>query len=231
MNMNINASIIIPAYNEERRMKPFLKDLRDVLRTMKNYELIFVNDGSTDKTKKMAESFLSGLNLKIITYSKNRGKGYALMRGVSEAKGDIILFIDADGSIPPKEIPRLINATRKHSIAVGSRTHPNSKIKQPLVRMILGKIFNKYIELVFGMGIDDTLIGFKAFRKAIAKDLFLDLKSHRWLFDIEILYKAKKKGYEVRRIPIIWSHKDSSKIKFADPIKMALEALYLRARM
>jgi len=227
----MTTSVIVPAYNESKRIAPFLKILVDFLKNG-DYELIVVDDGSSDNTievvKKIVVSFK---RLKIISYKPNMGKGHAVKTGVLAAKGEYIIFIDADGSIQPNEILKMEKMLNLYDVVVGDRSSVLSKIKQPAVRKILGVVFNNYMETLFNVNVTDFLCGFKGFKKHAAHKLFKDLISPRWIFDVEIFYRARKNRYSIHKLPIKWVHKPDTKIKSLDPLKMFFEALVLRLRL
>ncbi|MGD9276212.1 MAG: glycosyltransferase family 2 protein [Candidatus Pacearchaeota archaeon] len=229
-------SIIVPAYNEEKRIEKFAKDLIEFANEkLEDYEIIFVDDGSQDKTLKKLEDIrkISSIaeKIRIITYQKNRGKGYAVRKGVLEAGGDNILFIDADGSISPKEIPRMTKRLERFDIVIGNRSSKDSKIEQPPLRVLTGTIFSILANVVFPIGIKDTVCGFKGFKKNVAKDLFKDLKSTGWVFDVELLYKAKKKKNSIYKLPLAWEHKEGTRMKLHTPILMIAELVRLKRKM
>ena len=224
-------SIIVPAYNESKRIRSFLKDLVKFAKKG-NYEIIIVDDGSTDNTgsviKKITKDFKK---IKIISYKPNMGKGYAVKTGIMKARGEYIIFIDADGSIHPKEIPKMERMLKEYDIVVGDRSSIFSKIKQPRARKFLGVLFNNYMNTIFRVDVKDFLCGFKGFRRNAAKTLFKDIISNRWIFDVEIFYKSRKANYTLYKLPIKWVHKPDTKIKRLDPPKMFFEALILRLRV
>ena len=226
--MKFEASVIIPVFNEEQRIKPFLNELRQ--ESKKSWEVIFVDDGSKDGSADVIKS--SGIpNLKIISYKKNRGKGYAVKKGVEASAGRCILFIDADGSIHPSEIKKMLLLLQKHDFVVGNRAARDSEVEQPLLRRFFGICFNAYSNFLFGLSIRDKLCGFKGFKSHVAKKLFKNLESNRWIFDIEVFFKAKKIGIEPFLMPIKWEHRDKSKMKPYDPLKIALDLVSLRLKM
>ena len=230
--MATDLSIIIPAYNEERRIKSFLSDMIDFSAKLKHYEVIIVNDGSTDSTEKIVDSMIkSKENFRITSHDKNLGKGAAIKTGVFEARGKSVIFIDADGSIKPSEIPEMARNLDKYDVVIGSRTRKESEVIQPRMRKYIGGVFNLYSNVLFNTGVDDTLCGFKGFRRDVARDIFSDLLSDRWIFDVEILYKIRKRKYTLYRQPIMWEHKEDTKIKRTDPLKMIFQLLWLRLRL
>ncbi len=221
-------SIIVPAYNESKRIRPFLIEL---LKFIKKgyYELIIVNDGSTDNTLSIMKKITNGLKkVQIISYKENKGKGYAVKTGVFNAKGEYVIFIDADGSISPSEIPKMERMLKKYDVVIGDRSSKLSKVSQPKMRKLFGLIFNNYVKFLFGSKINDHLCGFKGFRKDVARDIFKSLISNGWIFDVEILYKITKSKYTLFKLPIKWVYKDRTKIKPTDPLKMLLEIFLLR---
>ncbi len=226
-------SIIVPMYNESRRLEDFLIHLRDFLsKNYKDCELIVVNDGSTDDTESKVKNILSYVNFgNIIRYSPNRGKGGAIKEGVSQARGEKIIFIDADGSIAPSEIPKIIDGLETHDLVVSSRVHRQSDVSINLTRKVTGKIFNLYVRLLFQSPICDNLCGFKGFRKEAARKLFSELISQRWIFDVEVFWRAKNHGYSVLQVPIVWKWKSGSKIHWYDPFVMAWQLLELRIKL
>jgi dolichyl-phosphate beta-glucosyltransferase len=224
-------SIVVPAYNEAGRMKPFLTRLVAMLRKG-NYELIVVDDGSSDDSAGISKELTKGMRrARIISYKPNRGKGYAVKTGMLAAKGDPIIFIDADGSIPPEEIPRMAEALKKYDFVVGDRSSSKSMVTQPKMRKYLGVMFNTYINMLFGLGVSDYLCGFKGFRRKAAMEIFKGLVSERWIFDVEVFYRAKKGGYSLYKMPIRWVHKEKTKIRTFDPLKMFWQALLLRLKV
>ena len=230
--MATDLSIIIPAYNEEKRIRPFLSDMIDFSSKLKRYEVIIVNDGSTDSTEKIVGSMIRGKeNFRIVSHDKNHGKGAAIKTGVFEARGKFVIFIDADGSIKPSEIPEMAKNLDQYDVVIGSRTRRESEVIQPRMRKYIGGAFNLYSNMLFNTGVDDTLCGFKGFRRDVARNLFSNLLSERWIFDVEILYKIRKRKYTLYRQPVIWEHKEDTKIKSSDPLKMIFQLLWLRLRL
>jgi len=233
----IELSIIVPAYNEEYRIPHFLKKLISfAIINLKNYEIIIVNDGSIDNTKKIVANLINNYkNIKLISYDENRGKGYAILQGILNSTGDFILFMDADGSTTPEEILNMLQIRKKYDpdIIIGTRIAKESTITipQPISRKILSKFFNIYSNLLFKLKLDDLLCGFKGFNRHVALQIFKDLISYRWEFDVEILYKARKKNFSINQVPIRWKHKEGSKIKKIDPLFILLNLLKLKLKL
>ncbi len=226
-------SIVIPAYNEEKRISNTLKTIDEYLSTkFKNYEILVIDDGSKDNTIQRIED-MNIANVRILQNKRNQGKGYAVRKGVLNAKGSIILFSDADLSTPIEEFEKLhMQLKNGYNITIGSRRLKNSdiKIKQPLYRRILGKGFGITVRLLMGMNIKDTQCGFKLFKKDIAKQLFNIQRIKGFSFDVEILFLARKNKARIKEIPVIW--KDSaaeSKVNaFSESFRMLRDLIKIR---
>ncbi len=220
-------SIVIPAYNEEKRIQRTLKAI-DKFFLKKNipYEIIVVNDGSKDKTSLVVKNFSSAA-VKLLEYPANQGKGYAIKQGVKEANGEYILFTDADNSTPIEEFDKLFHKMNEtHTdLAIGSRYLDESLItrKQHKVRIFLSRIGNRLIQKLLLPGIIDTQCGFKLFRHAVAKKLFEEQKLPGWSFDIEIMVLAKKFHYHLIEVPVLWHNSEDSRLR---PIRDSLKTLW-----
>lgn len=225
-------SIVIPAYNEERRIK---QTLQKILKFFKKknieFEIIVVSDGSADNTVKIVRSFKNKL-IRIIDYKRNYGKGYCVRKGMLEAKGDIILFSDADLSTPIKEIDKFITYfDQGYDVVIGSRVLKDSdiKIRQPFYREWLGRIFNFVVQMIAIKGIKDTQCGFKAFTHSAAKKIFNLQKLNGFSFDVEALYIGEKLGYRIKEVGVTWVNSDSSKVNpLKDSIKMFKDVIKIK---
>lgn len=244
-------SIVIPAYNEEKRLPKTLEKINQYF-SDKNwaYEIIVVDDGSTDNTKSIIKS---APNIKTFVNPSNKGKGYSVRRGIGASEGDYILFTDADLSTPIEEIEKLlayINKSRpfyndaqetteysvkgrdkEYDITIGSRSIKGAKIilHQPVLRELMGKFFNKIVRLVTVHGIIDTQCGFKLFTKESAKKIFSVQKLNGFSFDVEALFIGKKLGYKIKEVPIIWHNSPQTRVKILkDPLLMLLDLIKIR---
>ena len=234
-------SIIFPCYNEANRLIYTFKDIEKFYHTkkIKKFEIIFVNDGSNDKTDKIIKNyqkknkFLKN-KIKILSYENNKGKGYALKRGIKLARYDWILTIDADISVSIHQIVEWIknsNINQKYYIYFGSRNLINSNIKFKMYRKIIGLIFIKIIKIIFNINLFDTQCGFKLYKKKIAKKIFKNLKSLGFSHDIEIVLLAKKLSIKIKELPVKWTHKQGSKVfLFRDSIKMLISLFEIKLR-
>lgn len=231
--MQKRVSIIVPAYNEERRIGRFLEELLKFAKAqLDNYEIIIVDDGSVDNTLNVVKNIVKkDRSVRIVSYKPNKGKGFAVKKGVSESRGEFILFIDSDGSISPQQILKMLKELETYDIVVGDRGHKESVVRQAKSRKIIGVIFNFYVSILFNSRVRDNLCGFKGFRRKVALELFKNLVDKKWLFDVELFYKTKKRGYSLLNIPIKWEHKTGSKISLFDPFKMLFQLIDLRIKL
>ena len=218
-------SLVIPAYNEEKRIIPFLKSIKEELERSPQLlsEIIVVNDGSTDSTAKVVSQFADIMpSLTLLDLKENQGKGGAVQAGVMKSTGDAIVFMDADGATPASELPKMAKELAQSDIAIGNRWMPGANTERhSFLRQFSGWLYRNYMAL-FGLGAIDTMCGFKGYKNEVAKDLFSDLIEKKWLFDTEIAYKAVKRGYSIKNIPIEWESKDGSKLDTVTLIKSAL---------
>jgi glycosyltransferase involved in cell wall biosynthesis len=232
-------SIIIPAYNEEKRIG---RSLEEILRfvTSRGYssEVIVVDDGSADRTGEIVAGFIEryrsgGHELRLLTNNPNRGKGASVRRGVAAAEGDVILFTDADLSSPITEAPKLVDPIieGRADVTFGSRAIDRTLIgvRQSIVRDFGGRVFNLLMRTITGLKYKDTQCGFKAFRREVALPVFLAQRIERFGFDPEVLYIANKRGLKLLEVPVVWNHNDDSKVSyFRDSIKMFSDLIYIR---
>lgn len=211
----MTVALIIPAYNEEQRLRPFLQSIVDFTADHPNaiQEILVVDDGSTDTTVQVAQSCTQQLpQIRVIQHEKNRGKGAAVQTGVLAATSDYVIFIDADGATPITELPNMVAALAQAQIAVGNRWMPGAKtLRHSTLRQLAGWAYRTYMSL-FGLGSIDTMCGFKGYRREVARTLFAHLIEERWLFDTEVAYKAVRAGYTIKNFPISWESKDGSKL-------------------
>lgn len=224
-------SLVIPAYNEEKRIENFIKNVIDFKkRNGFIKEILVVDDGSTDKTEDILKKYQN--DIRILKHTANRGKGAAIKTGVLAANEENIIFMDADNSTNPDQIPKLIEALKNYPVVTGSRKDKKSRIikKQPVTRIFLSKIFNLTANILFpDLRIIDTLCGFKGMRNKESKLLFKEMISERWVFDVEMLIRARKMGYKIGIVPITWKHEGNSKMKLGmNNVKMFLDLLKLR---
>lgn len=228
--MQITHSIVIPAYNEARRLAATLSDValhceRAVAQGARQ-EVIVVCDGCTDETERIARSFQGRAPLRVIAYRVNRGKGYAVRRGVLASRGDIVLFMDADGSAPVGELDRLASPIRAGTaeVVVGSRRAAGARVevRQTAMRRLLGALFSWHTRALLGLGIRDTQCGFKVFEGSAARELFGHLKCDRFAFDLELLVLAREQGLRLAELGVTWREVAGSTV---NPVRDGLHML------
>lgn len=231
----LDLSIVIPAFNEERRLPKTLEQIAAYLHTLRlRTEIIVVDDGSTDGTAKLVEDYREKVpGLRLVSNGRNHGKGFSVRHGVLEARGEIVLFSDADLSTPIEEADKLLGALREKGCdaAIGSRALDRSliQVRQSAFRELAGKLFNVVVRWIAGIEFSDTQCGFKAFRRDRARIIFEQQRIEGFGFDPEILFLAKRHGLRVAEIPVRWAHDAGTKVNvLADGVRMFLELLVIR---
>jgi dolichyl-phosphate beta-glucosyltransferase len=230
-------TIVIPAFNEAKRIVNTIEAIhRYFERKGMTREIIVVDDGSDDDTAGVVNALRARIHdLHCVRYLPNRGKGYAVKIGVEKSRGEYILFTDADNSTPIEEFEKFYPLLSSHTkVVIGSRYMADSdvKIRQPLYRILLGRLGNFLIQVFLFDDIRDTQCGFKAFQHRAAKELFSRMKVSRFGFDIELLSIAHLLKYPVHEVPVTWYNSPESRIR---PIKDALrtfsELLYIKLNL
>jgi len=230
----VDVSIVIPAYNEERRLPPTLIDMIDYFdRQPFSYEIIVVDDGSRDGTGEVVRKFERVREqVKLIHLPKNQGKGHAVRLGVLNSHGKIVLFADADGATPIEEFSKLFSVVSSGvDIAIGSRALAslNTKVSTSVHRRLLGRIFNRWVNTVLLPDITDTQCGFKMFTRDAALFLFRRQNSDRFSFDVEVLYIATKAALQIKEVAINWNNIPGSKVNLVvDSLRMLRDVLRFR---
>jgi glycosyltransferase involved in cell wall biosynthesis len=228
-------SIVVPAYNESGRIENALERILSCVQERGwNAEVLVVEDGSTDNTAAIVQRWMEKhSNLHLIQNPGNRGKGYSVRNGLLQAAGEIVMFTDADLSAPMEEAERLFSAIRNGAdVAIGSRWLDRARqtIHQPLYRQFFGRCFNWITRTVMGLPFRDTQCGFKAFKRTAAQVIFRLQTIERWGFDPEILFIARKLGYEIREVPVTWGHDERSRISYLkDGLKMLEDMARIRS--
>lgn len=220
-------SIIIPVFNEEKRIKNLTKIVGYLKKKKYSWELIIVNDGSTDKTKKILLNLKKRIKFQLLTYSQNIGKGFAIKTGMLSSKGKYRLFLDIDLSTPITEFEKFHPFLKKYGIIIGSRKMKTSNliVRQSFVREILGKMFTLLSKEVLEVNISDFTCGFKCFSKKAAKEIFSRQKINRWGFDSEILFIGKSKNISIKEVPVTWKNVPGTKVRIPQDIINSLTDL------
>lgn len=225
-------SIVIPAYNEETRLGPNLGPIFTFLnKHYPKYELIIVNDGSRDNTATTVQQAIRHEpRAKLISYTPNRGKGFAVRTGVRATTGDLVLFMDADLSTPLSEIPKILALITTADIVIGSRGLSTSTItsRPPLFRRFASVVFDQVKYFLVGLRqFKDTQCGFKLFKGPIARQLFALGRIDRFMFDSEILYLAERAGLTIVEMPVFWADVPAgSTVKFWEGIYFMFRDLW-----
>lgn len=228
-------SIVVPAYNEERRLPDTLEQIRSHLANQDfQWEAIIVDDGSADDSATIVERMTARDDRFRLIRNPHAGKGYAVRTGMLEAKGDLVFMADADLSMPISEIEKFVPlAQNDNDVVIGSREADGAKrLDEPFYRHLMGRVFNLLVQAMLVPGIKDTQCGFKCFRRPAARAIFQNLRLYNTPkevvgpmvtgFDVEVLYLARKWGLQVRELPIIWHHSPTENV---NPVRDTLRML------
>ena len=224
MPASIELSIIIPAYNEAKRIKRSIERVVAYLRSQPcTWELWIVDDGSRDNTAELVVEAIDSISeAQLISYQPNRGKGFAVRSGVLAARGQYAAFLDADLSTPPEEIGAALNYLREgDDMVIGSRALLSSQIvrKPPLYRRLATAMFNQIKYALIGLRqFSDTQCGFKAYRRSLVRPLYERSIVDRFMFDVEILYLAQLKHLKVREMPVSWVASEDTKVRLVEGV-------------
>lgn len=225
-------SILIPAYNEEKRIGKTLEKISSYLKKSghKNFEMIVIDDGSKDNTTKVARSYSKKFkNLRVIQILENKGKGHAIKTGMLNAEYDTVLFTDSDLSTPIEELGKFMKEIKHYDIVIASRWMKGSNVPVPqgTLRKIFSRGFNLLVRVLLGLNFKDTQCGFKMFKNC--KKLFEKQRLYGFGFDIEILFLAKKARKSIKELPVTWINDRASKVKpIRDVLYMFLDILTVR---
>lgn len=225
MSTSPDVSVIIPVYNETVRLISGIERVLLFLTHQRfTWELIVVDDGSTSPVH------LTKLPVTVYRLPKNMGKGRAIAYGVEKAHGKAILFTDIDLSVPIETIKPLLAAMKRYPVVVGSRRTSGAKIvvHQSLVRESAGRLFTFLSNAICNIGVLDVTCGFKGFTRDAAKSLFRLQRIHRWVFDTEIMFLARKKGLSVHELPVHWVNKSGSKVRSWDSVVAFIDLFRIR---
>ena len=226
-------SVIIPARDEE---KTILRCLNETIAVMDDagfsYELIVVDDGSVDRTYEVAEEMARKVGkVKVLRCDVNMGKGYAVKKGFGVASGSLVMYMDADLSIHPKQIPTFMSRVKDADVVVGSKRHPQSQITYPLHRRFLSRCFNLLVMAMFRLRVSDTQTGFKLFRREVLEEVLPRLLVKRYAFDVELLVNVSRRGYRIVEAPIMVQHYKRERITIRDIFRIAMDLLAIFYRL
>ena len=233
-NILSNFSLVIPAYNEEKRIRKVLETYTKSLEGL-NYEIIVVCNGCRDRTEDIVRDFVQKnhlKNLRVLVFKEKLGKGGAVIQGFKVAKGKFMGFVDADLSTSPQEFLKLVRILEKEKLdgVIGSRKIKGAKIliPQPFFRRFASKCFNIIVRALFGLPFKDTQCGAKVFNAEAIKSILTELKLKGFEFDVEILWRLKKRGFRVKEVPIVWKHEKGSSFSLKNSPKMLINLIRLR---
>lgn len=229
-------SVIIPAYNEERRIGKTLRSISQYLQAQSfDYEILAVDDGSKDGTALLVKQLANSIkNLRLLANKENHGKGWAVKQGMLAATGDIRLFMDADNSTKIDEFSKMIPYfERGFDLVIGSRRIGGSVIaaRQPWIRDFLGGVFRLIVHTLVPLGVADSQCGFKAVTSRASREIFPKQRIYRWAFDVEILALAEKNNFKIKEVPITWINDAESHVKLSGMVKMLFEVLQIRINL
>jgi dolichyl-phosphate beta-glucosyltransferase len=233
VNIGPDLSIVIPSFNEELRLPASLEKIAAYVQEKRpNTEVIVVDDGSTDRTAAIAETWRGRIpQLRVVSNGVNRGKGFSVRHGSLEARGAVVLFTDADLSSPIAEGEKLLSALESHDVAIGSRAVDRSLIEvhESQFRELAGIIFNRIVRIILRLPFVDTQCGFKAFRRERCRIIFEQQTIERFGFDPELLYLARHHGLSIVEVPVRWSHSPATKVNMLrDSVQMFLDVSVIR---
>lgn len=233
MKKNVDVSVILCAYNEGNVIEETIDRVDHVLtETSWNYEIIVVDDGSLDDTKKRAVSYRDrngGCHLKVLSYQKNMGKGNAVKVGFEQAEGDFIVVMDSDLDVDPKHIPRYVEALKNSDIAVASKWHSESHAAMMMKRKVLSFGFNILSRLLTGIKLKDTQTGLKAFRRSVLERMIPKIVAKRYAFDLELMAACNHCGFRITDLPVD-IHVESI-IGLKEILRMALDLFRVAYRL
>jgi len=225
----ITISLVVPVFNEEKRIHNLKKIDAYAHKNAYIKEIIVVDDGSTDETIRIVKKTPYKNRISIISYKENQGKGYAIKKGVLAAKGTHVIFIDVDLSTPLDTIGKVVKTLHSYDVVIGTRKNKHARLKkrQPMVREWMGKGFTRLSQMALGVRVTDFTCGFKCFTTQSAKKIFSKQMIRRWSFDAEALFLAKKYGYSIGELPVTWKNDPHTKVRFPQDILISLYELML----
>ncbi len=227
-------TIIIPAYNEERRLPTTLPQVIAFVEAQSyTAEILVVDNASTDRTSDIVRDLAAGHPHLSLLHQPIRGKGAAVRKGMFEGQGDYLFICDADLAMPIEETNKFLPpALSDYDVAIASREAPGAvRYHEPWYRHLMGRVFNTIVRLLAVPGIQDTQCGFKCFRREVAQALFAAQTVDGWAFDVEILHVALRRGYRIVEVPIHWHYGENSRVSpLRDSWNMLREVLHIRRK-
>jgi len=223
-------SIIIPVYNEEKHIADCINRAKSHLQLSgAPYEIIVVDDGSTDMTRIAVQNVADGETVKMVGYDYNQGKGFAIKYAANYVSGEIVVLMDGDGDISPHLVGRYAAVLKDHDVALASKRHPDSRVSSPIVRKLLSLSFRVLVGLSTGLGMSDTQSGFKAFRREPLEQIMKLICVKQYAFDVELLVVAKLLKLRVAELPIVIKLDSPFSVRHA--LKMAVDLMGIAYRL
>lgn len=223
-------SLVIPAYNEEKRISRVIDSYSTFLDKKYDYELLIVCDG-TDNTAGIVRGIMADdSHIRLLEFPTRQGKGGAILAGFRDAGGELVGFVDSDESVSSCEFEKLIISLNGADCAIASRRVEGARISasQPWKRRISSKVFNILVNLMFNLGIKDTQCGAKVFKKSVVETLLPAMRTNGFEFDVELLWRIKKEGFRVKEVPVEWKHEGGSTFSLKYSGTMFLNLLKIR---
>ncbi|HLQ60707.1 MAG TPA: dolichyl-phosphate beta-glucosyltransferase [Candidatus Acidoferrales bacterium] len=217
MEGDVELSVVIPSFNEEVRLPARIQEIRTYLNHRGiSHELLLADDGSRDGTLAVMQAAArEDPAVKVVALPRNRGKGRASAEGVAASRGRLVLVSDADHSTPIAEVEKLEAALANGAeVAIASRAKRGARVEvsQPPHRVLMGKTFNLIVQALLLPGLWDTQCGFKLFQGDVARAVFADLETDRFAFDVEVLFRARRRGYRIAEVPVRWLHSAPTRV-------------------
>jgi dolichol-phosphate mannosyltransferase len=227
----VELSVVVPAFNAANSIESALVNLNDVFTSEKrSYEIMVIDDGSIDNTLPKALLYArKNIHVRVLSYDKNNGKGYALKTGFIRSIGDVVVFADSDLEIEMDAVSKYIEALNHSDIVIASKWHPESHVEISMLRRILSHCFNVLVKILIGVNIRDTQVGLKAIRKSSFKSIIPKLKVKRFAFDVELLAVASLHGLKIVEMPVRLRLNKSPKLK--EILKMLVDLIRITYRV
>jgi glycosyltransferase involved in cell wall biosynthesis len=228
-------SVIVPAYNEAGSIVETIRNIEEALSRYEfGHELIIVDDGSTDETFDRASSVAkTRTGVRVLSYRDNNGKGHALKHGFQSAKGDLVLFLDADSDLPPSQVPLFLErmGVGDVDVVIGSKRHRRSKVDYPATRRLFSRAYSLLVKVLFQLDISDTQTGIKLFKRKVLDDVFPKVLVKKYAYDLELLVNARRLGYRVAEMPVVLNYRFQSRIKTRAVWDILLDTIAIFYRM
>jgi len=221
-------SVLMPAYNEEENLESAVYETLNVMKSLNvDFEVIIINDGSTDNTEDVARTLCDIYeNVHLISYYPNKGKGYALKTGFSKSRGDVVVFIDADLDIHPSQIKSLLDAIeRGYDVVIGSKFVKGANVKVSIKRRLFSIAYRTITRALIGLNVSDTQVGLKAFRREVLENVFPLVSINRYAFDVELLTLVTMFGYTICEVPVSINGHNNSSVNYREIVRMLLDTL------